>query len=52
MCPVIDGVCASHLRCSQEDIANRRSMADARSAERAFFESHPEYLEVAPQVNG
>lgn len=36
--------------CSQEDIANRRSMADARSAERAFFESHPEYLEVAPQV--
>ncbi|PRW60097.1 dynamin-related 3B-like isoform A [Chlorella sorokiniana] len=34
---------------SQEDIANRRSMADARSAERAFFESHPEYMEVAPQ---
>lgn len=34
---------------SQEDIANRRNMADARSAERAFFESHPEYLEVAPQ---
>lgn len=38
--------------CSQEDIANRRSMADARSAERVFFESHPEYMEVAPQVIG
>ena len=37
---------------SQEDIANRRSMADARGAERAFFESHPEYMEVAPQVCG
>lgn len=36
--------------CSQEDIANRRSMADARAAERAFFESHPEYLEVSSQV--
>ena len=35
---------------SQEDIARRRSMADARAAERAFFESHPEYLEVAAQV--
>lgn len=35
---------------SQEDIANRRSMADARAAERAFFEGHPEYLEVAGQV--
>ncbi|KAL4459064.1 hypothetical protein ABPG75_013929 [Micractinium tetrahymenae] len=34
---------------SQEDIANRRSMADARGAERAFFEAHPEYLEVASQ---
>lgn len=34
---------------SQEDIANRRSMADARNAERAFFETHPEYLEVASQ---
>lgn len=35
---------------SQEDIANRRSMADARAAERGFFEAHPEYLEVAAQV--
>ncbi len=35
---------------SQEDIANRRSMADARAAERAFFEAHPEYLEVSSQV--
>lgn len=35
---------------SQEDIANRRSMADARAAERSFFEAHPEYLEVASQV--
>ncbi|KAI3436285.1 hypothetical protein D9Q98_002338 [Chlorella vulgaris] len=34
---------------SQEDIANRRSMGDARLAERSFFEAHPEYLEVAPQ---
>lgn len=25
-------------------------MADARAGERGFFESHPEYLEVAPQV--
>ena len=37
---------------SQEDIANRRTMGDARGAERAFFEAHPEYLEVAPQVGG
>lgn len=34
---------------SQEDIINRRSMGDARLAERAFFESRPEYLEVASQ---
>ena len=36
----------------QEDIINRRSMADSRAAERAFFESHPEYIEVASQVGG
>ena len=35
---------------SQEDIVNRRSMGDARLQERAFFESRPEYLEVALQV--
>ncbi|GAB4823382.1 hypothetical protein N2152v2_010428 [Parachlorella kessleri] len=34
---------------SQEDIVNRRSMGDARLQERAFFESRPEYLEVALQ---
>eukprot|EP00887_Chlorella_sp_A99_P006729 scaffold3.g6729.t1 len=34
---------------SQEDIINRRGMGDARLAERAFFESRPEYLEVASQ---
>ena len=31
---------------SQADIAGRRSMHDARIAEGAFFEQHPEYLEV------
>ena len=35
---------------SQEDIINRRAMAEARAAERAFFESRPEYAEVALQV--
>lgn len=34
---------------SQEDIVNRRSMADARLQEKSFFESRPEYLEVALQ---
>lgn len=47
--PLALGFVGAVLR-SQEDIANRRSMADARAAERAFFETHPEYLEVAPQV--
>ena len=31
---------------SQADIAARRSMRDARAAEQAFFEGHPEYHEV------
>ncbi len=31
---------------SQADIVARRSMRDARAAEQAFFESHPEYHEV------
>ncbi|KAL6767535.1 hypothetical protein ACKKBF_B35615 [Auxenochlorella protothecoides x Auxenochlorella symbiontica] len=32
---------------SQEDIASRRGMAEARAAERAFFEARPVYAEVA-----
>lgn len=31
---------------SQEDIAERKSMAEARNAERAFFQSRPEYSSV------
>lgn len=31
---------------SQADIAGRRSMRDARAAEAAYFEQHPEYLEA------
>ena len=31
---------------SQADIVARRSMRDARAAEQAFFESHPEYHEA------
>ena len=47
--PLALGFVGLVLRC-QEDIANRRSMAEARGAERAFFEGRPEYLEVAGQV--
>jgi hypothetical protein len=31
---------------SQADIMGRRSMRDARAGEAAFFDAHPEYLEV------
>ncbi|KAK9803596.1 hypothetical protein WJX72_003244 [[Myrmecia] bisecta] len=34
---------------SQHDINTRRNMRDSRTAEAAFFESHPEYVEVAAQ---
>lgn len=32
---------------SQEDIVNRLGMAEARAAERAWFEAHPSYAEVS-----
>lgn len=36
---------------SQADIAGRRSMRDARAAETAYFEQHPEYLEARGSVS-